>query len=309
MTVNEEIIILLSHARFPQDFLCKLNLLQVCFEDEDDTEDTFPFHFLHKAPNLEHLQVYECFGLMEIFPSQTLRFHEKILVRLRQLTLYNLPELDTIGLEHPWVKPYTKKLELLSLEECPRLEKLVSNVVSFSNLKELTVDSCEEMKNLFTFSTAKSLVQLEILSILNCESMKEIVKKEDEYASGEIILGRLATLELNSLSRLLSFYSGNAMLQLSCLRTVTIIKCPKMKTFSEGGINAPMFSGIKTSLKDSDFHFHNDLNSTVQWFHQHVSNSLSKLDQYLFIAQEFNPFKWLSLIPHYIFEQKLIFNF
>jgi len=213
---------------------------------------------------------------MEIFPSQTLQFHERILARFRELTLNNLPELDTIGLEHPWVKPYTKSLEFLMLNECPRLERLVSDVVSFSNLKQLAVELCEEMKNLFTFSTAKSLVQLVFLSIINCESMKEIVKKEDEDASGEIVLGRLTTLELDSLSRLVSFYSGNAMLQLPCLRKVTIVKCPRMKTFSEGGINAPMFLGIKTSLQDSNFHFHNDLNSTVQWFHQHVSNSLSK---------------------------------
>ncbi|WVZ06068.1 hypothetical protein V8G54_019414 [Vigna mungo] len=37
-----------------------------------------------------------------------------------------------------------------------------------------------------------------------------------------------------------------------------------------------MFSGIKTSLMDSDFHFHNDFNSTVQWLHQHVSDEHSK---------------------------------
>ncbi|KAL9315080.1 hypothetical protein ACSQ67_016081 [Phaseolus vulgaris] len=276
LTVNEEIITLLSHASFPQDILCKLNLLQLCFQDEDNKRDTFPFHFLHKVPSLAHLQVSDCFGLMEIFPSQTLQFHERILARFRELTLNNLPELDTIGLEHPWVKPYTKSLEFLMLNECPRLERLVSDVVSFSNLKQLAVELCEEMKNLFTFSTAKSLVQLVFLSIINCESMKEIVKKEDEDASGEIVLGRLTTLELDSLSRLVSFYSGNAMLQLPCLRKVTIVKCPRMKTFSEGGINAPMFLGIKTSLQDSNFHFHNDLNSTVQWFHQHVSFKHSK---------------------------------
>ncbi|KAG2404396.1 uncharacterized protein HKW66_Vig0113180 [Vigna angularis] len=276
LTVNEESIILLSHVYLPQDLFCKLNLLQLCFEDENNKKYTFPFHFLHKVPSLEHLQVYECFGLMEIFPSQTLQYHEKILVRLRKLTLNNLPELDTIGLEHSWIKPYTKKLDFLKLEECPRLEKLVSDVVSFSNLKQLAVESCEEMKNLFTFSTAKSLVQLEILTVLKCESMKEIVKNEDEDAYEEIILGRLKKLKLNFLSKLVSFYSGNAMLQLPCLSTVTIVKCPKMNTFSKGGLNAPMFSGIKTSLKDSDFHFHNDLNSTVRWLHQHVSDEHSK---------------------------------
>ncbi|WVZ06064.1 hypothetical protein V8G54_019410 [Vigna mungo] len=276
LTVNEESIILLSHAHLPQDLLCKLNYLQLCFEDENNKKDTFPFHFLQKVPSLEHLLVCECFGLMEIFPSQTLQYHEIILVRLRKLTLNNLPELDTIGLEHSWIKPYTKKLEFLKLEKCPRLEKLVSDVVSFSNLKQLDVESCEEMKNLFTFSTAKSLVQLEILTVLNCESMKEIVKNEDEDAYKEIILGRLKELKLNFLSKLVSFYSGNAMLQLPCLSTVTIVKCPKMKKFSEGGLNVPMFSGIKTSLMDSDFHFHNDFNSTVQWLHQHVSDEHSK---------------------------------
>ncbi|CAJ1816601.1 unnamed protein product [Sphenostylis stenocarpa] len=229
------------------------------------------------CPMLECLDVSYCPNL-KLFTSKFHDSHKEavtesqvsapIATSRRQQPLFSveeLPELDTIGLEHPWVKPYSEKLELLKLENCPRLEKLVGDVVSFINLKKLAVNLCKEMKYLFTVSTAKTLVQLEILSILNCKSIKEIVKKEDEDTSEEIIFGRLKTLTLNSLSRLVRFYSGNAILQLSCLRTAKIVKCPKMITFSEGGIKAPMFSGIKTSSKDVDVHFHNDLNSTVQW--------------------------------------------
>ncbi|WVZ07779.1 hypothetical protein V8G54_021125 [Vigna mungo] len=51
LTVNEESIILLSHANLPQDLFPKLNLLLLCQEDEDEDnrKDTLPFDFLLKV--------------------------------------------------------------------------------------------------------------------------------------------------------------------------------------------------------------------------------------------------------------------
>jgi len=261
---------LLSDASLPQDLLYNLYRLEVCFEDVDNGKGTLPFDFFHKVPSVEFLTIRNCFSLKEIFPSQKLQVHETILARLKTLSLLELNELEWVGLEHPWVQPYSEKLETLKLESCPRIEKIVSCAVSFINLKELRVAFCKSIEYLFTFGTLKSLVKLETLTVTNCESMKEIAKNEDEDGCDEMVLGRLRLIELNCLPRLVRFYSGNATLQCSYLKKVMIAKCPNMKTFSEGVIKVPIFFEIKTS-KDSDLTFHGDLNSTIQQlFHEQV---------------------------------------
>jgi len=261
-------MMLFSDEHVPQDYLCKLNLLRLCFEDDKNEKDTLPFEFLHKVPNLEHFRVQRCFGVKEIFPSQKLQVHDGIPAPLNALTLFELNELESIGLEHQWVKPFSEKLQTLRVISCPQLQNLGSCAMSFLNLKELYVKDCDRMEYLFTFSTAKCLVQLETLIIKNCESIKEIARKEDEDEDGcdEIIFRRLTTLRLYSLPRLQNFLSGNATLQFSCLRNANVVDCPNMKTFSEGVLNAPRFLGIETSFQDSDSFLHNDLPETGEEF-------------------------------------------
>ncbi|KAH1199672.1 hypothetical protein GmHk_18G052974 [Glycine max] len=299
LTLNEENIILLRDAHLPQDFLCKLNILDLSFDDYENKKDTLPFDFLHKVPSVECLRVQRCYGLKEIFPSQKLQVHHGILARLNELYLFKLKELESIGLEHPWVKPYSAKLETLEIRKCSRLEKVVSCAVSFSSLKELQVSECERMEYLFTSSTAKSLVQLKILYIEKCESIKEIVRKEDESdASEEMIFGRLTKLRLESLGRLVRFYSGDGTLQFSCLEEATIAECPNMNTFSEGFVNAPMFEGIKTSTEDSDLTFHHDLNSTIKMlFHQQVEKSACDIEHLKFGDHHHLEEIWLGVVP------------
>ena len=270
LALNEENIKLMSYAHLPQDLLCKLKFLVVYFED-DNERGTLPFDFFHKVPDLELLFVHQCFGLKEIFPSQKLQVHDTVFVRLKQLYLQQLNELEWIGLEHPWVQPYCEQLERLKLKKCPQVEKLVSSAVSFINLQKLYVGKCERMEYLFTFATLKSLVKLETLSIKKCESIKEIVKNENEDGCDEMVFGRLRSIKLNCLPRLVRFYSGNATLHCSYLKKVIVAKCPKMETFSEGVIKVPMFLEIKTSKDSSDLTFHGDLNATIrQLFHKQV---------------------------------------
>lgn len=275
MILNEKNITLLKDGHSP-DLLHKLNYLDLASEDYENKKDSLPFDFLQKVPNLEYLVVRQCFGLKEIFPSKKLDGdHDGILLAgLNKLSLNKLLELESIGLDHPWVKPYTEKLQGLAVIKCPRLERLVNSVTSFINLKQLIVKNCKRMKYLFTISTAKSLGKLETLRIENCETMKEIIEKEDENGYDEIIFGRLTKLWLYSLPKLVSFYSGNDTLQFSSLQIMRLFKCPNMKTFSQGNTNAPMFYGIKSS-SDSDLTFHSDLNMTVEsLFHEQVRNFL-----------------------------------
>ncbi|XP_068484966.1 uncharacterized protein [Phaseolus vulgaris] len=272
LALKEENIKLMRYAHFPQDLLCKLNYLVIYFEDNNE-KGTLPFDFFHKVPNLELLFVHQCFGLKEIFPSQKLQIHDTVFVRLKQLYLDQLNELEWIGLEHPWVQPYCEKLEILKLNKCPQVEKLATSAMSFINLQKLSVGKCKRMEYLFTFATLKSLVKLETLTINKCESIKEIAKNEDEDEDDcdEMVFGRLRSIKLNCLPRLVRFYSGNATLHCSYLKKVIVAKCPKMETFSEGVIKVSMFLGIKTSKDSSDLTFHGNLNATIrQLFHNQV---------------------------------------
>ncbi|WVZ07080.1 hypothetical protein V8G54_020426 [Vigna mungo] len=287
LTLNEKNMMLMSDAHVPEDYLSKLNILRLCFEDDKNEKGTLPFDFLHKVPNLEDFQVQRCFGIKEIFSSQKLQVHDGIPATLNALTLFELNQLESIGFEHPWVKPFSEKLQTLRVGSCPRLEKLGRGAMSFINLKELYVKDCGRIEYLFTFSTAKSLVQLETLIVKNCESIKGIAIKEDEDDCDEIIFERLTKLTLNCLPRLQSFLSGNATMQFSCLKNAYVINCPNLKTFSDGVLTAPRFLGIKTSYQDSDLFFHDDLNTSFQrLFQRQVRNSSSnKFNSYIFYAK------------------------
>ncbi|XP_022635603.1 uncharacterized protein LOC106759214 isoform X1 [Vigna radiata var. radiata] len=298
LTLNEKNMMLFSDARMPQDYLSKLSLLRLCFEDDKNEKGTLPFDFLHRVPNLEHFRVQRCFGTKEIFSSKKLKVHDGIPATLNALTLFELNELESIGFEHPWVKPFSEKLQTLRVISCPWLEKLGRGALSFINLKELYVMDCGRIEYLFTFSTAKSLVLLETLIVRNCESIKEIAMKEDEDDCDEIIFERLTTLTLNSLPRLQSFLAGNAIMQFSCLKNAYVINCPNMKTFSDGVLTAPRFLGIKTSYQDSDLFFHDDLNTSFQrLFQTQVEKSACDTEHLKFGDHSHLQEIWLGVAP------------
>lgn len=288
---------LFREVQFLQDILCNIVGLVLCFEDDNIEKDSLPFDFFHTLPNVFILAIKKCFGLKEIFPSQKLQVHDGGLAGLKELFLVDLKELELVGLEHPWVQPYSEKLQVLSLKRCPQLQKLVYCAVSFINLKKLRVKLCERMEYLFTFATVKSLVKLETLIINSCESIKEIIKHENEDGCAEMVFGRLKSIKLKSLPRLVRFYSGKATLQCSYLKIVMVVKCPSMKTFSEGVMKVPKFSGIQTS-KDSDLIFHEDLNTTIKkLFHEEVEKSACDLEHLKFGDHPNLEVIWLGVVP------------
>jgi len=142
----------------------------------------------------------------------------------------------------------------------------VHSTETFFNLRHMSVNDCDGLKYLFTSTTARKLVHLEELHIVKCVSMEEIFVKElNETASEAISFERLSTKVLDSLSSLSCFYSGNETLHLSSLITLLIWKCPSMKIFSNGNIDAESFMGIQVSLDRAEkLLFHQDLNTTVK---------------------------------------------
>uniref|UniRef100_M1DZQ2 Cc-nbs-lrr resistance protein n=1 Tax=Solanum tuberosum TaxID=4113 RepID=M1DZQ2_SOLTU len=87
-------------------------------------------------------------------------------------------------------------------------------------------------------SVAKGLLNLKVLHIINCESMEEVITKEEQQGEGIMTLFPLLDrLELCKLPKLGHFFLTNHALEFPFLRNVEIGDCPEMKTFVQQGIS------------------------------------------------------------------------
>ena len=132
--------------------------------------------FLATLHNLEEVVVKDS-SWEEIFPYEELfgqQKHARILPQLKELQLFDLPLF-----KHLWKKtkpsPIFHNLENLYLSICGKLKKLVSPSVSFQNLMNLEILKGHGLINLFTSSTAKSMVQLKKMSVSECKRIAEVM--------------------------------------------------------------------------------------------------------------------------------------
>ncbi|KHN45584.1 Putative disease resistance protein [Glycine soja] len=104
---------------------------------------------------------------------------------LRNGKLDDWPELESSGTEMICFSPFT---------DC-----------SFTKLKTIKVEKCDQLKNLFSFCMVKLLASLETIGVSNCGSLEEIIKIPDN--SDKIEFLKLMSLSLESLSSFTSFYT------------------------------------------------------------------------------------------------------
>ncbi|KAL7612848.1 hypothetical protein Lser_V15G04905 [Lactuca serriola] len=137
----------------------------------------------------------------------------------------------------------------------PRL----NNVIWLPSLKILEIEGCPLLVHIFTFLAYESLTQLQELRIKNCEGMKVILNKEDEYGEQQtttkasssnkvLVFPRLKSIKLVDLPNLEGFFLGMNEFRWPLLDDVTIKDCPKMRVFAAGGSTAPILKYIRTSL-------------------------------------------------------------
>nr|XP_048324396.1 probable disease resistance protein At4g27220 [Ziziphus jujuba var. spinosa]XP_048324397.1 probable disease resistance protein At4g27220 [Ziziphus jujuba var. spinosa] len=99
-------------------------------------------------------------------------------------------------------------LEILRLERLVKLEKICRGRLapdSFVNLRRLGVIECHRLKNIFCFSNAKLLEEIEVE---DCEMIEEIVDN-DEAINAKIEFPRLRSLRLRGLPQLLQYCSDH----------------------------------------------------------------------------------------------------
>ncbi|KAG5583632.1 hypothetical protein H5410_054259 [Solanum commersonii] len=135
------------------------------------------------------------------------------MLKIKQLKLvfkhfgFSTYDLLLIGL---WFD--TERLQV----SCPSLENLsiirANNITSlfsrqlpiapyFSKLETLRVKSCGKLRNLMSLSVAKGLLNLRNLEIEDCESMEEVITKEEQQ-QGDGIMNLFPLLDELELCRL-----------------------------------------------------------------------------------------------------------
>ncbi|GAY60058.1 hypothetical protein CUMW_199170 [Citrus unshiu] len=135
-------------------------------------------------------------------------------------------------------------LESLFLEDLSNLEKICRGPLSaesFCKLKNIRVEGCDKLENLFSLVIGRGLQQLQSIEVTGCRNMEVIfaAEREDESSNNNIQvfeLTQLRTLELRSLPQLTSFCTQDLHFEFPSLKQLTIRGCPLVKfkgTFHE----------------------------------------------------------------------------
>ncbi|XVF29552.1 hypothetical protein REPUB_Repub15cG0131200 [Reevesia pubescens] len=259
-----------GQQQLASDYLCKLKDVQVHGITKKFSMIPLCLLQLLSLPNLEKLQI-DHVHCKEIFQSEGVGGEEMldsawvVLSRVTELRLKYL-----FKLMHLWKeKEGFQNLRILEVEMCPKLKNcLVPSSVSFQNLVTLKVQNCGGITKLVTHSTAKTLVQLKEMTIDDCDKMKEIIEgswDDEDEVKIEISLPRLNSLELVRLPKLKSFCSsGNYAFAFPSLENVRVEYCPKMKMFSQGDSSTPMLHNVYFEKKEGHRSWEGNLNSTIQ---------------------------------------------
>ncbi|XP_022842188.1 disease resistance protein At4g27190-like [Olea europaea var. sylvestris] len=105
------------------------------------------------------------------------------------------------------------ELQKINLDGIPKMKHLFRGVIkppSLHNLMFLTIGSCPSLKSLFSESVALCMVNLQNLSISNCEILEEVVSMDTEQneVNQMLVFPKLQKIKLKSLRNLKSFRCG-----------------------------------------------------------------------------------------------------
>ncbi|KAK4834452.1 hypothetical protein QYF36_023114 [Acer negundo] len=243
---------------------CKLKDLRLI--DASKEAALCPCFFLYKLPNLEKLHVI--YGVLEeMFICKGHGCKEKYMAevpsKLNYLSLVRLNDSLNLGEENSLLCKIFQNLTTLEVLSCNELKALVSSTVTFQNLTTLEVSKSGGLINLMAISTAKSLVQLARLKIIECKMIEEIVIHGGDREENPIIFSRLEYLELHCLPRLTSFYTGSHAIEFPSLQQIVVRQCPNMKCFTQGALSTPGLHKLQTKEAEEGF-WEGSLNTTIQ---------------------------------------------
>ncbi|WVZ17279.1 hypothetical protein V8G54_010261 [Vigna mungo] len=298
----------------------KLEYLEIEFEEAQNLLSKYQMHnlkeliilravkspdlfypFLYKMPNLEKLKLtfsyyYES---LESLRSTNIGQHDRlgVVLQLKQLFIRS-SNIKDLGFDGDQV---LQRLELLSLKDCYGLNTLAPSSVSLSYLTCLKLKNCLRLRNLMASSTAKSMVQLKTMKVINCYNIEEIVSNEEteEGKVMKIVFRKLISIELVGLMNMASFCSyKDCEFEFPSLEILIIRGCPKMEKFSEKRAIAPKLKdvfGVEGDQK-AKWQWKGDLNATIQNVFNHK------------VSFAYTEYLWLDNTDDFIIKQTYLYG-
>ncbi|GKD68356.1 resistance protein candidate RGC20, partial [Tanacetum coccineum] len=193
---------------------------------------------LLQLQKLETVHFGECQNteeIFEVFDSQTVA---------------EIPNLRQVDLE------YLKSLKYI-------WKSKQGTVLKFPNLTILSIHCCTSLEYVFTCSMVGSISQLEELHISCCNSMKVIVKGEEEcdaIVNAIVVFPCLKSLKFVDLTSLEGFCLGKEAFEFPSLDTLQIDDCENMTVFTKGDLSTPKLYAIR-STEGGKHNIYNRLNS------------------------------------------------
>ncbi|KAK8633716.1 hypothetical protein V6N13_014555 [Hibiscus sabdariffa] len=264
----------------------------------ESLSNILPFGMVERLQKLETLQICECESVEQIigpeddhrlnsnelheatstvlieFKSTNIKF---VFPKIRKLKFRTLPKLKGF-----YSKLHTTEwpsLKQLKVRNCSMVETFAREYINFRETQGerqplisvqqplfwvTEVSKCHGFRNLVTFTTAKSMVQLKTMSVKDCQMIEEIIASTTDEVTDVIVFNQLESLELDSLPCLSRFCSGNYALVFPMLEEVIIGQCPKMEFFTMGELTTPMLHGLQSTKGKYAGRWEGDLNATIQ---------------------------------------------
>ncbi|GMP97755.1 hypothetical protein CsSME_00045893 [Camellia sinensis var. sinensis] len=278
-------------------YISQLSILRV--HDCNKLRYLFPHSTMKCMLQLQELDIRRCKMMSRIVADEKGQGKSSVdkieFTQLKILQLYHLPNLEsffpkviatsatsTERLQNVMRTLFNEKVAFPSLEEL-KLDKFQNmneiwcnqlQTGSFNKLFSLDVSDCGSLKNMFSPFMARHLVHLKRLVIIRCSMMEEVVAKEEEEGGriNRTPLPKLEYLELKDLPELKSFCHVTHDWELPLVEHITILKCPKLKTFSPGVICTPKLQRVYVKegrdrwypIKEGkDYQWISDLNQTI----------------------------------------------
>ncbi|KAL3729904.1 hypothetical protein ACJRO7_026973 [Eucalyptus globulus] len=198
---------------------------------------------------------------------QSLANLEKLIVRKSYREELNVSIEAIAGPSHelevilPSSFQHLKTLEVLYCDGLSPYEILPFSTF-FQHLETLDMSFCDGLSNIFTPTIARNLVKLTKFRISNCKMLTEIIYDEEGEEGLMVAFNQLKCIELDRLIRLRCFSSIKYTLVFPLLEDVIVSRCPGMKFFSRGPIEAPKLDRVQVSIEV--WFWKENLNSTIQ---------------------------------------------
>ncbi|GAY68636.1 hypothetical protein CUMW_265670 [Citrus unshiu] len=231
----------------------------------------FSYSMVNSLLQLQRLQIWDCKSMEGVVDTtgwlgrdEGKLIELKVFPKLHFLRLYWLPELTSFA----------------------NTGHIHSDlVVEFPSLLKLEIQSCSNMLRFISTSSPEDTIHFEMqpplfdekvgipsslvnLNVSWCDKIEEIIRHVgEEVKENRIAFSKLKVLILDYLPTLTGFCLEDYTLEFPSLERVSMIRCPNMKTFSQGILSIPKPCKVQVTEKEEGELHHwegNNLNSTIQ---------------------------------------------